>query len=47
MIKSLAFVTLLALAGCSMLPQHQQTASACSANPAGYDCQLHNYFRAP
>jgi hypothetical protein len=47
MMKSLALVVLLALAGCSMLPQHAHTASACSANPGGYDCQVHNYFRAP
>lgn len=47
MIKSLAFVILLALAGCSVVPQHQQTASACSASPGSYDCQVHDYFRAP
>lgn len=47
MVKSLALVVLLALAGCSVMPQHQRTASACSASPGGYDCQVHNYFRAP
>jgi hypothetical protein len=47
MIKSLGFAILLALAGCSVMPQHQQTASTCSASPGGYDCQVHNYFRAP
>lgn len=48
MMKSLALVVLVALAGCSAMQQHRQTAaSACSASPGGYDCQVHNYFRAP
>lgn len=47
MMKSLALVVLVALAGCSAMPPHQQTASACTASPGGYDCQVHNYFRAP
>lgn len=47
MMKSLALVVLAALAGCSAMPQPEHTASACSARPGSYDCQVHDYFRAP
>lgn len=47
MVKALALTVLLALGGCSMLPQHQHAASACASDPGGYQCQVDNYFRAP
>lgn len=47
MVKALGLIVLLALAGCSAVPQHQYAASPCSADPGGYECQVQNYFRAP
>ncbi len=43
----LAVVFLCALAGCSGVPQGQSGLSQCSTNPAGYDCEVERYFRAP
>jgi hypothetical protein len=49
MVKLLACsaLVLCALSGCSAMPQHQDSASACAQNPGGYDCQIERYQRAP
>ena len=47
MVKTISLIFLLALAGCSGIPQGQYAASPCATNPGGYDCQIQNYFRAP
>ncbi|MCC6249113.1 MAG: hypothetical protein IT499_15350 [Rubrivivax sp.] len=36
-----------ALAGCAAVPPAQHSASPCSVAPAGYDCQIERYQRAP
>ena len=43
MFKALSVVFILALAGCSGLPQRQYTASPCSAGEASYECQIERY----
>jgi hypothetical protein len=45
MVKVLAGVLVVsALAGCSSLTAQQDV---CSQNPAGYDCQIERYQKAP
>ncbi|MBL8289841.1 MAG: hypothetical protein JNL85_17790 [Rubrivivax sp.] len=36
-----------ALAGCAAAPPPARLASPCSVAPAGYDCQIDRYQRAP
>jgi hypothetical protein len=43
MAKAFSVVFLLALAGCSGVPHRQDTASACSAGEASYECQIERY----
>ncbi|MDB5940796.1 MAG: hypothetical protein JWQ13_362 [Ramlibacter sp.] len=43
MIKALSVVLLLALAGCSGMPQAQPVVSACAAGEASYACQVERY----
>jgi hypothetical protein len=43
----LGIVFLCALAGCSGMPQGQNSQSPCSTNPGGYDCEVERYTRAP
>lgn len=47
MIKALSVVFLVALAGCTVIPPGQYALSPCSVSPAGYDCQVLQYMRAP
>lgn len=47
MAKPLLLAMLLALAACSGMPQATQpSASACTANPASFDCQVEMYSKA-
>jgi hypothetical protein len=41
--KTFSILLLLALAGCSGLPQAQPVASACAAGEATYACQVERY----
>jgi hypothetical protein len=43
MIKAISVILLLALAGCSSIPQPQYTASPCAAGEASYACQVERY----
>ena len=47
MVKAFAVICLVALAGCSGMSQRQYAAGPCSTSPAGYDCQIEQYSRAP
>jgi len=46
MIRKLGWMAVLALAGCSGVPAAPAGNSACSANPAGYQCQVDMYSKA-
>jgi hypothetical protein len=43
MIKALGVLLLVALAGCSGIPQFQHTVSPCAADEASYACQVERY----
>jgi starvation-inducible outer membrane lipoprotein len=43
MVKALLVTFLLALAGCSGLPQSPQAPSPCAGDEASYACQLERY----
>ena len=47
MTKALAVMLLLALAGCSGVPQGQPTETPCTKDPGSYECQVDRYMRAP
>ena len=47
MAKLLSVVLLLALAGCTGVPQGQIQQSPCVKDPGSYDCQVDRYMRAP
>ena len=46
MAKTLCALLLVALAGCSGLPQGQATSLACAAGEASYACQVERYHNA-
>ena len=46
MVKALGLIVLLALAGCSGLPQRQSVATSC-ATPGTYACQIELYMSSP
>jgi hypothetical protein len=43
MFKQIGRILLLALAGCSSMPAHQQAASPCAAGETTYECQVERY----
>jgi hypothetical protein len=43
MVKAFSVVWLLALAGCSGVPESQYTVSPCSTGEASYACQIERY----
>lgn len=47
MVKALSIVFLLALAGCSGVPDRQYAASACSSSETSQACSVERYHRAP
>ena len=47
MSRALSLVFLLVLAGCTVIPPGRYALSPCSVDPAGHDCQVLQYMRAP
>jgi hypothetical protein len=46
MTRAFGILVVLALAGCSGMPQGPYQAGPCTTNPGGYDCQVEMYQKA-